>query len=50
MPKLNIEQKLDKLLAVKYETEFIKFKKAKNNFSFEELRKYFSDLNLDIRQ
>ena len=45
MPQININQKLDELLATKFETEVIEFKEAKNDFSFEELRKYFSALS-----
>ena len=42
---LDIESTLDKLLATKYETETIEFKEAKDNFSFDELGKYFSALS-----
>ena len=45
MPQFNINQKLDELLATKFETEVIEFKEAKNDFSFEELGKYFSALS-----
>lgn len=45
MPQININQKLDELLATKFETEVIEFKEAKNDFSFEELGKYFSALS-----
>lgn len=41
----NISQKLDELLATKYETETVEFKEAKENFSFDELGKYFSALS-----
>lgn len=42
---IDVKQILDKLLATKYETETIEFKEAKDNFSFEELGKYFSALS-----
>lgn len=41
----SIENALDKLLATKFETETIEFKEAKDNFSFDELGKYFSALS-----
>ena len=41
----DIESTLDKFLATKYETETIEFKEAKDNFSFDELGKYFSALS-----
>ena len=45
MKNINITQKLDELLATKYETEIIEFKEAKDNFSFDELGRYFSALS-----
>lgn len=42
---MDIEQKLDTLLATKFETEIIEFKEAKNDFPFEDLGKYFSALS-----
>ncbi|MBQ8680586.1 MAG: putative DNA binding domain-containing protein [Treponema sp.] len=40
-----IDTTLDTLLATKYESEIVEFKEAKNNFSFDELGKYFSALS-----
>lgn len=45
MNQISVTQKLDELLKQKYETETIEFKEAKENFSFEELGKYFSALS-----
>lgn len=45
MDQTNILQKLDELLAAKNESEILEFKEAKENFSFEELGKYFSALS-----
>ncbi|MBO4699168.1 hypothetical protein J5690_06105 [bacterium] len=42
---LDINQKLDELLSMKYETETVEFKEAKDNFSFDDLGKYFSALS-----
>lgn len=41
----DIEEKLDELIASKFETEVTEFKEAKNSFSFEELGQYFSALS-----
>ena len=41
----DINQKLDELLSMKYETETVEFKEAKDNFSFDDLGKYFSALS-----
>ena len=43
---LDINQKLDELLSMKYETETVEFKEAKDNFSFDDLGKYFSALSI----
>ena len=40
-----IEEKLDELIASKFETEVTEFKEAKNTFSFDELGQYFSALS-----
>ena len=45
MDQTNILQKLDELLAAKNESEILEFKEAKDNFSFDELGKYFSALS-----
>ena len=45
MKKFDVEQKLDGLLATKFETEVIEFKEAKNSFPFDDLGKYFSALS-----
>lgn len=42
---MDILKKLDELLAAKYESEILEFKEAKDNFSFDELGKYFSALS-----
>ena len=42
MSQFSIEEKLDELLASDFETEITEFKEAKNDFSFEELGRYFS--------
>lgn len=41
----DIEDKLDELIASKFETEVTEFKEAKNSFSFDELGQYFSALS-----
>lgn len=41
----NINQKLDELLSMKYETETVEFKEAKETFAFDDLGKYFSALS-----
>lgn len=41
----DIENKLDELIASKFETEVTEFKEAKNSFSFDELGQYFSALS-----
>ncbi|MFH1940604.1 MAG: RNA-binding domain-containing protein [bacterium] len=49
----DIQTKLQELLALPYETEWVEFKEAKNNFDFDDLGKYFSALsneaNLNIQ-
>ena len=42
---MDIEKTLDRLLALKYENEIIEFKKAENNFDFDDIWKYFSALS-----
>ena len=42
---LDINQKLTELLSMKYETEIVEFKEAKDSFSFDDLGKYFSALS-----
>ena len=42
---LDINQKLDELLSIKYEMETVEFKEAKEHFSFDDLGKYFSALS-----
>ncbi|MBR4532821.1 DeoR family transcriptional regulator [bacterium] len=42
---LDINQKLDELLSIKYETETVEFKEAKETFAFDDLGKYFSALS-----
>lgn len=42
---IDIEEKLDELIASKFETEVTEFKEAKNSFSFDELGQYFSALS-----
>lgn len=42
---IDIEKKLDELIASKFETEISEFKEAKNSFPFDELGQYFSALS-----
>ena len=41
----NIKDKLRDLMALPYETEWVEFKEAKNNYDFDDLGKYFSALS-----
>lgn len=41
----NIQEILGELMALRFETEWVEFKEAKNNFDFDHLGKYFSALS-----
>jgi len=41
----NIQEQFRELMALPYETEWVEFKEAKNNYDFDDLGKYFSALS-----
>ncbi|MEA3297695.1 MAG: ATP-binding protein, partial [candidate division Zixibacteria bacterium] len=45
MPRQDINEILDQLLSLPGETEWVEFKTARDDFSFEKLGKYFSALS-----
>ena len=45
MTPAELQQKLNELMALPAETEYVEFKEAKLNFDFDDLGKYFSALS-----